>query len=262
MTYILLTNDDGYKAIGFYPLLRELIKKYKVTSVVPDGQRCWIGKAITTNKPLELNKIDLMGNEINTCTGTPADCVQLGLFNVLKKKPRLVVSGINIGENIGHARMMSSGTVGAAIEASINNYKAIASSLYIPRELYGTIDFEDPKDYAVFDNAARITAKLVEIFIDTDFLSYTDLISINIPLKASINSECVVAKPFKLPYGDVFEKKGELFVHKGCAQIFEDLPGTDIKAIEDGKISVTPVSLDLVSLKAIPIVADIIKEKW
>ncbi|MBS1267168.1 MAG: 5'-nucleotidase SurE1 [Candidatus Woesearchaeota archaeon] len=262
MTDILLTNDDGYKSIGFYPLLRELLKKYSVTCVVPNGQRSWISKSITRHNPVNLRKCDLNGHKINVCSGTPADSTQIGMYNILKQKPNLVVSGINIGENVGHARILSSGTVGAAIESAIEGVSSIAASLYIPDDLWDRIDYHDPNNYHIYENAAKITAKVVDILYNVGFREFADVICINIPFKATLDTEWEVAKPFKLPYGRLFKKQGNRFIHRGLPLVFEDVEDTDLKTLEQGKISITPINLDLAALEAIPKLKKIIEDKW
>ena len=148
MTDILVTNDDGYKSAGFVPLVKELSKKYSVTAVVPDRGRSWIGKAITTKKELKIKKITYDGVEMFLLNGTPADCVQIGLYDIVDTRPKMVISGINIGLNIGQARTLSSGTIGAAIEGSIDGVRAIASSLSIPVNIRDNkTDFYTPKNY-------------------------------------------------------------------------------------------------------------------
>ncbi|MEA2003700.1 MAG: 5'/3'-nucleotidase SurE, partial [archaeon] len=112
MTEILLTNDDGHSSVGFFPLLRELSKEFTVTAVAPSSQRSWAGKSISFHNEIELEKIKVGDYDGYSCSGTPADCVQIGLYNVLERKPGLVVSGINLGNNAGHGRILSSGTVG------------------------------------------------------------------------------------------------------------------------------------------------------
>ena len=123
MADILLTNDDGYRSVGFLPLLKELSKQFSVVAVAPSEEKSWIGKSISARKELTIQKVKLGDFDIYSLNGTPADCVQVGLYDVLDNKPKLVISGINTGDNVGHARILSSGTVGAAMEASIDGVK-------------------------------------------------------------------------------------------------------------------------------------------
>ncbi|MDH7517553.1 MAG: 5'/3'-nucleotidase SurE [Candidatus Thermoplasmatota archaeon] len=245
MTDILLTNDDGYKSAGFLPLLKELSKEFSVVTVTPDKEKSWVGKAVTTKKPLKLKKVKLKGFDIFTINGTPADCVQIGLYNVLDYLPKMVVSGINQGSNVGHARILSSGTVGATMEAAIEGVKALASSLRIPREIKKTLDLFDEKNYVVFENAAKITAKLTKMLIDKEF-DDVDLFSANIPFNVSLDAEIEITKPFKKPYGKLFYEQGDELILRTPNLDFVDLQdGTDLKAISEGKVSLTPINLSL-----------------
>jgi 5'-nucleotidase len=209
MKHILLTNDDGYQAIGFYPLLRELSKNFKVTAVAPDRKRSWQGKSITCYHELEVKKVKLEEFEIYITSGTPADCVQLGLHNLDLGKIDFVVSGINIGLNAGHGRLFSSGTAGAAIESAIYGTKALASSLHLSHDHDKEINYFDPKFYHVYDQPAKITAKIVEKVLAHDLTDDIDVISVNIPFGADSNTEMKITSLARDKYGKLFEKIGE-----------------------------------------------------
>jgi hypothetical protein len=176
MTDILITNDDGYKSAGFVPLFKELSKEFSITAVVPDRGRSWIGKAITTKKELRLKKINYQGVDMFILNGTPADCVQIGLYDVVETRPKILISGINIGLNIGQARTLSSGTIGAAIEGSIDGVRGIASSLTIPLSVRDSkTDFYHPKSYNLFENEAKIIRQEISTKMTRDpelFLVY------------------------------------------------------------------------------------------
>jgi len=263
MTDILLTNDDGYKSAGFLPLLKELSKEFSVVVVAPTKEKSWIGKAITTKERLRLKKVKLDGFDIFTINGTPADCVQIGLYNVLDSFPKMVVSGVNQGANVGHARILSSGTIGAAMEASIEGVMALASSLRIPREIKKTLNLFDKKNYVVFENPANITVKLVKILIDKKFDDDVDLFSVNMPYDVSSDAGIEITKPFKEPYGKLFYEKEDGFLLRTPSLDFRNLKdGTDLKAIYEGKISVTPISLALFYDYSIKKLEQITKKEW
>src|SRR5215472_1710409 len=116
MKHILLTNDDSYLCAGFYPLLTELRKRHEVTAIAPKEQKSWVGKSVSAHKNVKVQKIAFEDTNVFAVEGTPADCVQIGIYGILPKRPDLVASGINAGENVGHGRILSSGTVGAAME--------------------------------------------------------------------------------------------------------------------------------------------------
>jgi 5'-nucleotidase len=263
MTDILLTNDDGYKSAGFLPLLKELSKEFSVVAVTPDREKSWIGKAITTKKVLKVRRVKRDGFEIATTNGTPADCVQIGLYNILDSFPKMVVSGINQGANVGHARILSSGTVGAAMEASIEGVKSIASSLRIPLEVKKKTNLFDPKNYWLFEDASKITAKIIKILMEKEFDDGVDLFSVNVPPGATIDSDIEITRPFKEAYGKLFHETDDGFVLTTPRLEFKNLQeGTDLKALSEGKISLTPISLALFSEHSIKKVRESIKNEW
>jgi 5'-nucleotidase len=247
MVDILLTNDDGYRSAGFLPLLKQLSKEFSVIAVTPSSERSWIGKCITVGHEVKHEKIQFGGFTVHSFDGTPADCVQIGLYNLLKSPPKLVVSGINLGVNAGHARILSSGTLGACMEAAIEGVPALATSIHMTLKEKKGIDLFSPKTYPLFESPAKITLKLVKKLHDLEFGKDFDLISVNMDIRATVDTDVEVTRPFKAPYGQMFfpSKKGR-FKHV-CPQIeFKDMQkGTDLKALHEGKISVTPIGLDL-----------------
>lgn len=250
---ILLTNDDGFNAIGFYPLLKSLSKYFSVLAVAPDSQKSWQGKSISKKPDLRVVEKQLHEFVVQTVNGTPADCVQIGLYDLLDTPPKLVVSGVNSGSNAGRGRVLSSGTVGAAMEAALNGCKAVASSLYLqmsPTE-YATIDFTSPDYYSLFEPAADITTQIVRSLIVGELPNDIDVITVNIPLKATLATELEVTDLALDAYGQVFKRDGEHFVHlKNSLPTDQAVPGTDVFALKSGRISVTPLNLDLSSRKS------------
>jgi 5'-nucleotidase len=263
MTDILLTNDDGYKSAGFITLIKELSKTYSVTAVVPDRGRSWIGKAITTKKELKLKKITYDGIEVFLLNGTPADCVQIGLYDVVPTRPKLVVSGINIGLNIGQARTLSSGTIGAAIEGAIDGVKALASSLSIPLKLRDDkTDFYQTKSAILFENAAKITTKVTTIVLKRAF-SDIDLFSLNIPFHATVETPLEITTLYKTRYGRLFHKKGNRFLHHTPPVQYKDMEvGSDLKALNENKISLTPMNLSLGSCQPSQQIQQVFAQEW
>jgi 5'-nucleotidase len=249
---ILLTNDDGYQSSGFYPLLDELSKTFKVTAVAPHVERSWIGKSVSSMEKITINRKKVSGHELFVCSGTPADCAQVGIYDLSEKKPDLVVSGINLGENTGHGRILSSGTIGAAMEASIDGVKSISSSMHLPQGIEKKTLFS-PKSCAMFANAAAITARLVNKLIEFPFGSHIDLISVNIPHDATIESPIEITKPHREPYGKLFHRdrdNKDHFIHLTPPTDHSIAKkGTDLHAIANGKVSITPISLELASEK-------------
>ncbi|MBT3249602.1 MAG: 5'/3'-nucleotidase SurE [Candidatus Pacebacteria bacterium] len=263
MIDILLTNDDGYQAIGFYPLLKELSKKFNVVAVVPDSKMSWKGKSITYNKDIIVEKKQLEEFEVYAVSGTPADCVQIGLYDLLSTRPKFVVSGINIGSNAGHGRVLSSGTAGAGMEAAIDGVKALASSLDISFEKDDEIDYFDRNFYHIYENSAKITAKLVEIILSQPLNDDVDLVSVNIPFEATLETPVQTTSIAREKYGQLFHGDGKTFKYSSQTASKEGFPsGTDIHALNNDEISITPISLDLTSEKSKQELNTLIQKSW
>jgi len=125
---ILLTNDDGIHADGLWALHKRFVKKHEVTVIAPDRERSAVGYAITLTEPIRLTRVTVNGvRDVFAVSGTPVDCIKLGLFEILDSKPDVVVSGINPGANVG-MDINYSGTVSAAREAALYGIPAIAVS--------------------------------------------------------------------------------------------------------------------------------------
>ncbi len=129
---LLLTNDDGINAKGIYALAKELEKNHEVIIVAPDNERSACGHSITLTRPLIVKEIKLEGlkSKAFSVDGTPADCVKIAINKLIDSKIDMVVSGINKGLNLG-TDVLYSGTVSAAIEASIYKIPAMAISMEI-----------------------------------------------------------------------------------------------------------------------------------
>ncbi|MDG6218945.1 MAG: 5'/3'-nucleotidase SurE [Candidatus Thermoplasmatota archaeon] len=263
MVDILLTNDDGYLSSGFLPLLEELQKEFSVVAITPDTERSWIGKAISSKNLLQLKKTRLHDIEIYTINGTPADCVQIGLFHLLDSFPKMVISGINQGVNVGHARILSSGTIGAAMEASIQGIQALASSIMIPEDMKKTLDLFDEKNYSLFTHAAQITAKLAFIMLDGVVDEDVDLFSVNCPFDATKESEIKITKPSKASYGNLFSEKDNGYILLPPLLENDNMNiDSDMNALFNGTISITPLNLDLCLTHCLKNIEQRITRSW
>lgn len=127
--HILLTNDDGIRADGILQLAELIVKKgHRVTICAPDSEKSAMSHSISITRPLRVKESTLFGMRAISVDGTPADCARLGVYLLRDDKPDICISGINRGSNLGGACIYS-GTVGAAMEASMAGCAAIASSL-------------------------------------------------------------------------------------------------------------------------------------
>lgn len=235
---ILLTNDDGYMAEGIQQLYNVLKDIADVKIIAPERERSAAGHGITFHKPLRANPI-IRGKD--NCgwyvSGTPADCVKLAIDLLLPRRPDLVISGINNGFNLG-TDVLYSGTVSAAIEAAINDVPAIAVS---------TEEGASVEDYIFAAQYIRSLIEKKSIFK----LPQNLLLNINIPrITQGAIIETKITSLGTRRYENVIEKRKDPWGRDyywlfGNLKNLDNEPGTDIKAVEQGAVSITPLHFDL-----------------
>src|SRR5512137_3153216 len=175
---VLLTNDDGVSSVGLWAAYEALKPIADVTVVAPATQQSAVGRSISIFEPLRATQVVMNGEKAWAVAGKPTDAVIIGLY-ALNLNPTLVVSGINIGENLSTESIMTSGTVGAALEASNQGPKAIAFSLQV--EDQGD-KFDDPRYHAQnFDVAKKVVRDVVSHMLSSGFPAGADVINVNIP---------------------------------------------------------------------------------
>ena len=234
---ILLTNDDGIASEGIYALYLELKKIAKVTVVAPDSERSSIGHAITLAHPIRYKTLDRNGKFFGYgISGTPADCVKFGISVLLKKKPDLVFSGINIGPNDG-CSVFYSGTVAGAREGALMGIPSVAISLnsYV-------------KPY--FLSAARFAVKLAGQ-IRRNSLPNGTFLNVNVPNKPYQQIKGVKAlRQGTTPIHGTFKKRkhpdlGSYYWMSGKTQLSKKNDQSDTFALSKDYITVTPIHSDL-----------------
>ncbi len=247
MGYILLTNDDGLDSPALLPFACALSKVATVRTVVPDRERSWISKAISRWDEIHVREVVRDGLELVAVAGFPADCTNLGVHSLFDTPPDMVVSGVNIGLNTGLGFFLSSGTVGAAMEGWIAGLPALAFSVGIPdqdREWKARIKQGEFAD--LWPRAAALSAEIVGTVRQSGFPAGVDLINVNFPVAADLHTPRVVTRLANVGYERLFRRKAEgVYVHDASGKIREsgDLNGTDISALRDDRVSITPVRL-------------------
>lgn len=239
---ILLSNDDGVHAPGLKILYEGLKKLGDVWVVAPLEEKSTTGHSLTIHKPLRLLPMKAIGDRFFGVNGSPADCVYLGLRQVLKRMPDLVVSGINRGANLGQD-VYYSGTVSAAREACILGLPAIAVSL--------AIDFSSrkPEEQLHYRTAARLAAQLVQDSRKVALPKHT-LLNLNVPdvPPARVKGIHVTRLGFRYYSGNILKRRDhrgkDYFWVGGQYKGFKEDPGTDCHSVEHGFASVTPIKLD------------------
>ena len=221
--------------------MENLQKQHEVCVVAPERERTCVGHAITLHKPLRMKEL---GGGVYATNGTPADCVLLGVKAVLKKKPDLVISGINKGPNMGQD-VNYSGTVAAAKEGAFLGIPSLAVSM-------------NGRSHYHFADAIKVIEMIIAVVEGSSFLDSTFL-NINVP-NVSYNKMkgFMVTRLGKRIYNDkVIERTdprgGKYYWIGGNGELYEPIEGTDFYAIERGFVSVTPLGLDVTSIKSINI---------
>ena len=131
---ILITNDDGFNSSGIMAAKKAVEGLTKIQVVAPATQQSGIGHALTLFEPIRVTSVTLSdGDHVFSVSGTPTDAVILGIYQLAEEKPELVISGINIGENLGKSELSTSGTIGAAMEAAVHGIPALSVSLQVTR---------------------------------------------------------------------------------------------------------------------------------
>ena len=248
MTNVLLTNDDGVGSPAVLPFARSLRDLGEVTVCVPDRARSWIGKAITRSEEVRLGQVELEGETVHTCSGYPADTAQLGIHVVSPRPPDLVVSGINLGFNHGAAFLMSSGTVGAALEAWISGLPAIAFSTGGTTRDH--VDYAGWRSFAESPDAAddwiRLADLCVELtreILEAGLHDHADIVSVNLPYEADGDTPRHITTIARVGYDRLFRSTdaGGYRHDFGGILEFGDMAGTDVAAARQGAVSITPV---------------------
>ena len=235
--HILITNDDGVHSPGLLALKQALEAVGEVTVFAPDRNWSAAGHSKTMHKPLRIHRVTLAdGSSAYTTNGAPSDCVGLALLGAIPMRPDLVVSGINQGGNMGHD-ITYSGTVAGAMEAVVSGIPAIAVSL-------------DAREWSDFRAVTDVVANLARQILARG-LPPNVLLNVNAPPVASDQVQgVVVTRLGQRVYRDVLierlDPKGQPYYWIGGeppAGVVED--GTDVGAVANGYISITPLSMDM-----------------
>ena len=244
---LLISNDDGYLAPGIACLGRHLADLAAITVVAPERDRSGASNSLTLDRPLRAERME---NGFVRVDGTPTDCVHLAITGMLEEEPDMVVSGINAGANLGDD-ILYSGTVAAATEGRFLGLPAMAVSLVST----GNDEFEH------YDTAARVARELVERLRDNP-LPQDTILNVNVPDLPWAELSGVEAT--RLGHRHKAEKvirdndpRGRPIFWIGPPGAEQDAgPGTDFHAVREGRVSVTPIQVDLTRHNAVEGVAE------
>lgn len=245
---ILVTNDDGINAKGIKALVEAISDLGNVYVVAPNSQKSACGHGITIHEPVMVNPVDFEGTKgAWAVSGTPADCVKLGVSMLIPDKINMVFSGINQGGNLG-TDILYSGTVSGAIEGILLGIPSIAVSL-------------DTHTGSNFNAAKKITRRVCKDMMIKD-LERETLLNINVPYIPEEKIKGVQINKLGIrAYSESFQERQDprgraYYWYAGVPENVYSKEETDVMAIENGYISITPIHFDLTNYRIINEIKD------
>jgi len=240
---ILLTNDDGILAEGLIALHEELKGDFELSVVAPETEMSAVGHAITLSNPLRVRRFKRNGTFFGYgVSGTPADCVKIGVQEILQQRPDMILSGINLGSNVG-INLLYSGTVSAATEGAFLGIPSVAISL-------------NTKNDPDFGFAAKFSRRMIR-FVRENGLREGTALNVNIPAVPEDQIKGVSYTTQDLVrHRDKYEKRkdprGNVYYWLASETPVEDsIPDTDLMALRENRITITPISFDLTDVKEV-----------
>jgi 5'-nucleotidase len=234
---ILLTNDDGIHAPGLFALYKTLKSDYEVHIVAPESEMSAVGHAITLTSPLRVQAVHKNGYFYGYgVTGTPADCVKIAVQELLERPPDVILSGINLGANVG-VNILYSGTVSAATEGAFLGVRSAAISL-------------DTRQDPDFRFAAGFSKKIIGLMMEKGVREGTAL-NVNIPAvpPEDIKGVCFTRQGtsrFVERFESRTDPRGNVYYWlSGETPVGDGNSNTDSSALKEKNITITPIHYDL-----------------
>ncbi|TVP78262.1 MAG: 5'/3'-nucleotidase SurE [Puniceicoccaceae bacterium] len=244
--HALVTNDDGIESAFLHRLVEALLPHFRVSVAAPAFEQSWTGRSMTRHGEIEVihsPSFFSAGVEAWAISGTPSDCVNIALGNLLPEKPDIVLSGINIGFNTTEMLILSSGTIAGAIEGALWEIPAVAFSQSVPDTLFESVRDTKGKtngDFTASLEAASVHAAQIacQTLNDADSLSGR-VININFPAATTAETPMVETFPAKLQLGSLFEETspGKYTFRYSGGIVVDSHPQSDRIALANGQIS-------------------------
>ena len=246
---ILLTNDDGILAEGLISLYEELKNDFDLSVVAPEMEMSAVGHAITLSNPLRVRRFKRNGTFFGyAVSGTPADCVKIAIQEILQQRPDMIISGINLGSNVG-INLLYSGTVSAATEGAFLGIPSVAISL-------------NTKNDPDFSFPAKFSRRMIK-FVTQNSLKKGTALNVNIPALPNSQIKGISFTTQDLVrQRDTYEKRNDprgnsYYWLASETPVEESIPNTDLRALQENRITITPITFDLTDLKEVKRLASI-----
>ena len=239
--YILITNDDGIEAPGLFALYQAICNFAEVVIIAPASEQSGVGAGISLRNPLQIQSVIWPTNTAAwKVTGTPADCVRLGLHTILERTPDLILSGINRGSNAGRT-VLYSGTVGAVIEGTMKNVPGIA---------FSSVNYKNP-NYEQFKEFVQPIASQCL----TQPLPKGTLLNVNFPNTEKIQGIKLAHQGMGYwmedPEQRLHPEGHEYYWLGGKWSTYEEDEGSDVYLLEKGYVTAVPIHINELTDKAL-----------
>lgn len=239
---ILLTNDDSHDSPLFHRAIDALRRLGDLAIAVPATEQSWKGKSMTRYGPVYAERVVIHDAPAWSVTGTPADCVNLALHHLLDAPPDIVVSGINIGKNVGLGFVYASGTVGACLEANIAGLPALALSQELSREDFRHWDenraFRPDTAAALAHSIEALVPRVWAMFVADHFGANTTW-NVNFPALSTPAPEIHRTRLGFTTYGSCFQRKGDQYRFGLSSADIDPDDDTDDTTLKAGHVSAT-----------------------
>ncbi len=241
---LLISNDDGITS-PFLPIFAEEMSKVaEVEIVVPDTEKSWIGRAYSRHSDVEVSKIDFRGFKTFIVNGTPADCVNIALAH-LCEKPDVVVSGLNIGQNIAFPLLWSSGTFAAAVEGAGSGIPSFAFSMRLEKKFYEAIRLNHEMPCEELEKIIRNASEKSADFVIKNYknLKERELFNVNFPAGYTQDMPFVECVPATAKLCSLYSEIDGKFKFKYAFKKIDTGNLTDYDCLEESKACFSKISI-------------------
>lgn len=243
---VMVTNDDSVQSNGVIELARAVAKHGEAVIVAPEQPQSATALSLTFHKPLRVTKIRKEAFECYAVSGSPGDCVMIGVNKVLRRRPDLVVSGINIGDNNTFQDVLASGTVAAALESAITGIPAIAFSMEVGGESLFALEYDQPD----FGNAAIIAGEIIRDVLENGMPAGAEILNVNFPMGVEPTTPIMLTEVGRRKYTDKVivrrDPRGRAYYWLFGERLSRFPEKTDAEAVVVKRaVSITPVVLNM-----------------
>lgn len=243
---VMVTNDDSVQSNGVIELANAISKCADVIIVAPEQPQSATALSLTFHKPLRVSKVSRGQHDCFAVSGSPGDCVLIGVNKLLPRKPDLVASGINIGDNNTFEDILASGTVAAALEAALTGIPAIAFSMEVGEESLFTLEYAQPD----FARAAVVAGAIARDVLENGMPGGAELLNVNFPSKIDSSTRVVLTEVGRRKYTQKVlvrkDPRGRAYYWLFGERLSEFPANSDAEAVLTKKqISITPLVLNM-----------------